>query len=105
MMVLVLNKFLDTELLVSPYKAKQLGEIIYRYISKKKEITLDFSNIKTVSLAFLYFSFKDIKKEMKKEVKMLVKIKNPTSFLYEEIEYLKTNYKELSKKFNKIYQN
>lgn len=32
----------------------------------------------------------------------MIIIKNPTSFLYDEIEYLKKNYKELAKKLNKF---
>ncbi|MGL5100051.1 MAG: STAS-like domain-containing protein, partial [Fusobacteriaceae bacterium] len=75
---------------------------ILESIVDKREIILDFSEIRTVTLSFLYYTFKGIRKELTKKEKTLLHIQNPTNFLYEELEYLKSNYKELSLKFKKI---
>lgn len=101
-MTIKLREFLDTCVLMAPEKAKKLREVIYEAISEKKEVILDFSEIRTVTLSFLYYTFKGIRKEFTKREKLMLQIKNPTDSLYEEIEYLKSNYKELSSKFKKI---
>lgn len=101
-MVLVLKKFLKTSSLICPNNALKLNYIINSALAQNIKITLDFSNVKSISLAFLYFSFRGIKKQYKDKLKDLIVIKNPTSFLLDEIDYLKKNYRELSKKFNKF---
>ncbi|MGL6064698.1 MAG: STAS-like domain-containing protein [Fusobacteriaceae bacterium] len=100
-MILVLHKFLKTGILVSPEKAKKVKRVIVEMVKNKKEITLDFTEIKTISLSFIYFLFDDMSKELRKTAENLIKIKNPTVFLYDEIEYLRKNYNELSIKFKK----
>lgn len=104
-MTLVLEKILKTSTLICPINAKKINKIIMEAVVNKTKIVIDFTNIKSVTLAFLYFSMKDVKKYYKGNLSDLIIVKNPTSFLFEEIEYLKKNYKELSKKFNKIEQN
>lgn len=101
-MVLVLKNFLKTSSLICPSNALKLNYIINSALAQNIKITLDFSNVKSISLAFLYFSFRGIKKQYKDKLKDLIVIKNPTSFLMDEIDYLKKNYRELSKKFNKF---
>lgn len=101
-MIIKLREFLDTCILMAPEKAKKVREVILEAIAEKKEIILDFSEIRTVTLSFLYYTFKGIRKELTKREKLLLQIKNPTESLYEELEYLKSNYKELSLKFKKI---
>ncbi|MGL5122851.1 MAG: STAS-like domain-containing protein [Fusobacteriaceae bacterium] len=100
-MILVLHKFLKTGILVSPEKARKVKKVIVEMLKNKKEIILDFTAIKTISLSFIYFLFDDMNKELRKTGKNLIKIKNPTVFLYDEIEYLRKNYNELSIKFKK----
>ncbi len=100
-MILVLHKFLKTGILVSPQKAKKVNEVIVEMVKNEKEIILDFAEIKTISLSFIYFLFNDMSKELRKTAKDLIKIKNPTVFLWDEIEYLRKNYHELSIKFKK----
>lgn len=101
-MIIKLREFLDTCVLMAPEKAKKLREVILEGISEKKEVVLDFSEIRTVTLSFLYYTFKGIRKDLTKREKLLLQIKNPTATLYEELEYLRYNYKELSLKFKKI---
>lgn len=101
-MIVSLEKVLKTSSLICPKNAKKLSSIIFEALSKESKVILDFKNINTITLSFLYFSLKDVKKYYKGNLKDIIIVKNPTSFLYEEIEYLKKNYKELSKKFNKI---
>ncbi|MGL5124920.1 MAG: STAS-like domain-containing protein [Fusobacteriaceae bacterium] len=100
-MNIVLKKFLKTTLLVSPEKAQKVRTILINALVKGKEISLDFSEINTVSLSFLYFLFRDMDKELTKVSKELMTFKNPTNFLMDEIQYLKDNYTELSNKFKK----
>lgn len=100
-MNIVLKKFLNTSLLVSPEKAEKVREVLIKTLKKGKEISLDFTEINTVSLSFLYFLFRDMDKDLLRVSKELVKIKNPTNSLMEEFQYLKENYKELSYKFKK----
>ncbi|MGL4968548.1 MAG: STAS-like domain-containing protein [Fusobacteriaceae bacterium] len=101
-MIIKIRELLDTCVLMAPEKAKKLREVILEAVADKKEIVLDFSEIRTVTLSFLYYTFKGIRKELTKREKSLLQIKNPTSSLYEELEYLKLNYKELSLKFKKV---
>ncbi|MBP6062461.1 MAG: STAS-like domain-containing protein [Fusobacteriaceae bacterium] len=103
-MILVLEKILKTSSLICPENAKKINKIIVKALGKNEKVTIDFSNINTVSIAFLYLSFKDLKKYYKNSLNLneMITIKNPTSFLYDEIEYLKKNYKELAKKLNKF---
>lgn len=104
-MTLVLEKILKTSTLLCPINAKKINKIIMEAVASNTKVVIDFANIKSITLAFLYFSMKDVKKYYKGNLSDLIIVKNPTSFLFEEIEYLKKNYKELSKKFNKIEQN
>lgn len=101
-MIIKLREFLDTCVLMAPEKAKKLRELILEGISEKKEVILDFAEIRTVTLSFLYYTFQGIRKELTNREKMLLQIKNPTASLYEELEYLKTNYKELALKFKRV---
>ncbi len=104
-MTLVLEKILQTSILLCPINAKKLNKIIMGALANNTKVIIDFTNIKSITLAFLYFSMKDVKKYSKGNLNNLIIVRNPTSFLFEEIEYLKKNYKELSKKFNKIENN
>jgi len=101
-MIIKLKEFLDTCVLLTPEKARKVREIIIERISQKKEVILDFSEIRTVTISFLYYMFEGLRKRVSKRESLLLQIKNPTTALYEEIDYLKENYKELAKKFKRI---
>lgn len=104
-MIIKLKEFLDTCILIAPEKAKKVREVILERIREKKEVILDFSEIRTVTLAFLFYLFEGVKKEFRKKDLPLLQIKNPTKSLYEEIDYLKENYKILGRKFKRIEKN
>lgn len=104
-MHLILTKFFNTSVLVSPVKAMELCKILTQRVKSGKPITLDFLGVKGITSAFLYIVFSNLIKECEKnaeELKKFISISNPCQTLIDEINYLRDNYKSVSRRIDSL---
>lgn len=101
-MKLVLKKFFNSTLLVSPKKALELYEAVVSSLKKGNELVLDFEGIKATTLVFHYVFYSKLYESFGKELKQKIQIKNASKEMIDLLMHLQRNYKELSVKFSGV---
>jgi hypothetical protein len=99
-MILVLTNILETLVLASPRKAIAFGKIVVDHLQTGKDVTLDFTGVKGVTVGFLYLLFTGIYKECGKNLARLVSVANVPDSVKEPFQYLRNNYAELDSRFS-----
>lgn len=104
-MKIKLKKYFNSSMLINPEKAKNICDKLKDIFKKEDKIILDFSGIKAVTLVFLFVLFTNLWKIHGNNLKHRLLIRNISKNFLSQILYLKTNYKELQKKFLGVYSN
>ncbi|WP_293723335.1 STAS-like domain-containing protein [uncultured Cetobacterium sp.] len=104
-MKIKLKKYFNSSMLINPDKAKSFYEKIKEVLKKEEEVVLDFAGIQVTTLVFLYVLFTNLWNEYGNELKNKLTIKNASQGFFNQMIYLKDNYKELKTKFLGVHQN
>ena len=98
-MKIKLKRYFNTTILVSPEKAKKFCDRIKNILKREEEVILDFEGIQITTLVFLFVLFTNMWNECGKELRKKLIINNGSQGFFNQLNYLKENYKDLRKKF------
>ncbi|MEG0069927.1 STAS-like domain-containing protein [Cetobacterium sp.] len=104
-MKIKLRKYFNSSVLVNPDKAKMFCDRLKDILKKEKEVVLDFTGIKATTLVFLFVLFTNLWNEYGKELNSKLSIKNASENFFNQLLYLKKNYKSLKEKFLGVHSN